>query len=146
MPNSPYVDYALRKRRHPSEEGGGGMPDPNTPQEDPWTADEPRPLADLPVLRTREGLRSPRVIWLLGLVQNLDRNQFCCITVPGLQETRYVRSAIHALRKSGRIPDDLSVREHQNETGVSVYLIRDDTTPGGGDRRRNPMPPQKEQD
>ena len=122
------------------------MPDPNTPQEDPWTADEPRPLADLPVLRTREGLRSPRVIWLLGLVQNLDRNQFCCITVPGLQETRYVRSAIHALRKSGRIPDDLSVREHQNETGVSVYLIRDDTTPGGGDRRRNPMPPQKEQD
>ena len=146
MPNSPYVDYALRKRRHPSEEGGGGMPDPNTPQEDPWTADEPRPLADLPVLRTREGLRSPRVIWLLGLVQNLDRNQFCCITVPGLQETRYVRSAIHALRKSGRIPDDLSVRQHQNETGVSVYLIRDDTTPGGGDRRRNPMPPQKEQD
>ena len=122
------------------------MPDPNTPQEDPWTADEPRPLADLPVLRTREGLRSPRVIWLLGLVQNLDRNQFCCITVPGLQETRYVRSAIHALRKSGRIPDDLSVREHQNETGVSFYLIRDDTTPGGGDRRRNPMPPQKEQD
>ena len=122
------------------------MPDPNTPPEDPWTTDEPRPLADLPVLRTREGLRSPRVIWLLGLVQNLDRNQFCCITVPGLQETRYVRSAIHALRKSGRIPDDLSVREHQNETGVSVYLIRDDTTPGGGDRRRNPMPPQKEQD
>ena len=122
------------------------MPDPNTPQEAPWPAAEPRPLADLPVLRTREGLRSPRVIWLLGLVQNLDRNQFCCITVPGLQETRYVRSAIHALRKSGRIPDDLSVREHQNETGVSVYLIRDDTTPGGGDRRRNPMPPQKEQD
>ena len=122
------------------------MPDPNTPQEDPWTADEPRPLADLPALHTPGGLRSPRVIWLLELVQNLDRNQFRCITVPDLKEARYVRSAIHSLKKSGRIPDDLSVREHQNENGVSMYLVRDDTTPGDGDRSRNPMPPQKEQD
>lgn len=122
------------------------MPDPNTPQEDSWRTDEPRPLADLPTLYAPRDLRSPRMIWLYELVQNLDRNQFRCITVPGTKEARYIRSGIDSLRKSGRIPDDLSVREHRIEIGISLYLIRDDTTPGGGDRRRNPVPPQKEQD
>ena len=69
-------------------------------------------------------IRSARKQQLLALMQEIGRDQFRSI-VSGGKEMRYIRSALAGFKKQGRVPADLSMRQHEVGDDVfEVYLIR----------------------
>ena len=85
-----------------------------------------QPNADLPVFAPRGKIRSARKQQLLALVDEIGRDQFRCVRV-NAKDMVYIRSTLAQFKKQGRLPADLSMRQHQvgdDADKFEVYLIR----------------------